>query len=127
MCKFRNVLLALGLIVGLATSARAASYDYSCTAVGNGPQLQASAGDTITYSVSGTFVGTAILQRRVGADAWAPVVSATSSASGTFLAEPLSNATGAVYRFRCDRYTSGTIVTSLSNAADEVTELYGRT
>lgn len=87
----------------------------SFTAVGVGAQLFVRDKDQYSYSVSGTFVGTVVLERTLdGGQTWQTVLTATGSASGTLLNET-RNGNAAAYRFQCTAYTSGTIVTSISD------------
>lgn len=92
----------------------------SFTAVGSGNALAVKVGDKFSYAVSGTFSGTVVLYQSVTNGAsWEQVsgVSAiTGSASGTV--EVQSNkASSVLFRFTCTAYTSGTIVTSIADAA----------
>jgi hypothetical protein len=82
----------------------------SFTATGVSASINVRPKETATYSVSGTFSGTVVLERGIGTSAWEPVGTFTVSASGIV--------TAGVYRFRCSAYTSGTIVTALSDASD---------
>lgn len=83
------------------------------SAVGDGPDCLARIGDTLQYAISGTFVGTARVQRfeRGG---WTTVVAATAPVTATLPVESTEGADRVRYRVRCELYTSGSIVTSLS-------------
>jgi len=83
------------------------TYSKSFTGVGEGPEMSLKKGDSINYSVSGTFAQTFQLQRAFN-KRWETVVSGTAAASGTIKAERDSR-----YRFVCSAYTSGTMVTSI--------------
>lgn len=89
----------------------------SFTAVGVGQGLSVKHGDSFAYSISGTFVGTVILEHSVGGvDAWIPMnpaISATAAASGNVVVS-LPDQGAALFRFRCSAFTSGTIVTSIT-------------
>lgn len=89
----------------------------SFTAVGVGTGLAVKHGDKFTYAVSGTFVGTVVLEytRDGGASFQSSGISATGAASGTVFVET-PDLGAANYRFRCSAFTSGTIVTSLVDA-----------
>lgn len=91
-----------------------------------GSLLQLRHGDLLTYSVSGTFVGTVVLEKSfTGGTTWVQVTSATGSASSSI--EISNPADGLVhYRFRCSAYTSGTIVTSLVRASKTLQEFRDR-
>jgi hypothetical protein len=82
----------------------------SFTAVGDGFELLAPAGVTVGYAVTGTFVGTVLLEVLTRAG-WATVTSVTAVSRGSFPSEAQGRTTR--YRFRCSAYTSGTIVTAL--------------
>lgn len=98
----------------------------SFTAVGAGNEFTINNGQSFTYSVSGTFVGTVELKRSVnGPDGpWVTILSTTGSASGTI---PCEEKPAARYRFDCDAYTSGTIVTSLADVVTEAMKEYVNT
>lgn len=90
----------------------------SFTALGVGLPMIKRSGEGVVYSVSGTFVGTVVLERsQDGGISWQTVLTATGSASGTHVVE-LPTGQTAAYRFRCSAFTSGTIVTSIADAAD---------
>jgi hypothetical protein len=91
----------------------------SFTAVGTGSQIVAQPGDLVTYDVSGSFVGTVVIEQWCGggSTAWVPLVSLTAPSAGTVRVEPPANLPSALplgYRVRCAAYTSGTIATVLS-------------
>jgi hypothetical protein len=86
----------------------------SFTAVGAGGEFLVRPGESMNYSVSGTFVGTVVLERtRTALQSFDAIVTATAAASGTVKNEGPS---AEHYRFRCSAYTSGTIVTALADA-----------
>lgn len=91
----------------------------SFTAVGNGPELLVRHGESFEYDVSGTFVGTVLLQQAVKGG-WTQLASATEAASGTVIVDA-GNKTFTRVRFRCSAFTSGTIVTELTEVTTEVT------
>lgn len=101
----------------LSSDVSALTISKSFTAIGAGASISVRSGDPYTFSVSGTFVGTVFLEKsQNGGQSWfvAKKISATL-ASTTFTAD-LAAGGIAQYRFRCDSYTSGTIVTSIANA-----------
>jgi hypothetical protein len=111
----RNAVRRLALVAVLLVWAgplAAQTVAKSFTAVGDGPDLLVNTGDTVTYSQSGTFVGTTILQQIIAGGA-VPIVTATGASSGSFVAQARANDAKARYRYRATAYTSGTIVTSL--------------
>lgn len=86
-----------------------AAYANSFTAVGAGPELSVRKGGVISYAVSGTFAATFALQRDYG-QGWVDVVTGTAAASGTEVALDGD----ARYRMICRAFTSGTMVTSVT-------------
>jgi hypothetical protein len=99
----------------------------SFTAVGNGDVLQFPHRARLTYDVSGTFVGTVILERSVnGGLSWESVASKTAAASDSLDVETRDQQP-AIYRFRCSAFTSGTIVTSITEVATIVREFKDKT
>lgn len=80
-------------------------------AVGSGPSLGLRAGESFTYSVTGSFDATWILQKSHShGAAWSDVATAVDTGgSGTITAD-----VDAQYRFICSEYTSGAIVTSMT-------------
>lgn len=96
----------------------------SFTAVGLSAELTVKPGQSVSYSASGTFVGTVKLESSKSGFQSVDVViaSATAAASGTYRNESTSDDR---LRFRCSAYTSGTIVTSIADADDTVDTLRG--
>lgn len=94
----------------------------SFTAVGvaaGGAAILVRDGEQFTYDVSGTFVGTVVVEQLIGGG-WTTVVDAlTTAASGTVTARAY-NEKNAIFRFRCSAFTSGTIVTALAPVTSEV-------
>ena len=96
-----------------------ATVSKSFTAVGVSAELLVRSGEQFTYAVSGTFVGTVVVESsNNGGLAYTPLVSATGSASGTVIVEDSARQNVRV-RVRCSDYTSGTIVTALADVADD--------
>jgi hypothetical protein len=85
----------------------------SFTATGLGIEHCARPGETISYSVSGTFVGIVVLQQYIKGG-WAALVTAAAGASGSLIANAFNDRL-ARYRFLCSAYTSGTIVTAIAD------------
>lgn len=73
-------------------------------------------GESFDYTVSGTFSGTWQIEKEVGYGVAQPVVSGSSTAAGNF--QDAANTSGARYRFRCNTYVSGTMVTNIRDAND---------
>ncbi len=94
------------------------SVSKSFTAVGDGPQLLVRDGESFTPTVSGTFVGTVVLQQ-FDRGGWTPLATFTAPGGATTILDAHGNPT-AIIRFHCDAFTSGTIVTSLANVTTEV-------
>jgi hypothetical protein len=93
----------------------------SFSAVGAGTPLQVKQGQAFNYAVTGTFVGTIVLERSEnGGQSWEPITSTTTTTSGTHV-ESSRIRRGVAFRFRCSLYTSGTAVTTLT-LVDEITE-----
>lgn len=89
--------------------------DTSFTAVGVGIALLVKSGSSFTYSLSGTFSGTAVLERSVnGGQTWDAILTLTAAASGR-LDIVLGNGGSALYRWRCSAFTSGTLVTEVKD------------
>lgn len=89
----------------------------SFTATGNGPSILIPFGSNYSYSVSGTFVGTVVLEKSGNNNTWMPLVTATTTASGTLNSES-PDRQPSYFRFRCSAFTSGTIVTTLTSGFD---------
>lgn len=90
----------------------------SFTATGNSPYLLVRPNETLTYSVSGTFAGVVQIQKSVNGVSWETVVADVSStASGTLVNSGVAGKNSR-YRVSCSSYTSGTIVTSLTEGSD---------
>lgn len=89
----------------------------SFTATGSGDYLGVKNRDSFTYTVSGTWVGTVILEStKDGGLTFSTVATLTSNATATPVDVNVNDSDRISYRFRCTAYTSGTIVTSLIEA-----------
>lgn len=89
------------------------------TAVGAGGLFGVRDGDRFTYAVSGTFVGTWVLEKSEnGGAAWEQVDTGTGTKSSTTVDVRNTKTAGADahFRFRCAAFTSGQIDTELSDA-----------
>lgn len=96
----------------------------SFTALGNGLDFRLPAGQSATWSVSGSFTGTVVLEHtRDGGSTYQPVEETlTAPGNGVFQHSGVNNSP-AIYRWRCSVFGSGTIVTSLADASDPVLEV----
>lgn len=89
--------------------------DFTATGVGTG--LSVRNGDSFTYAVAGTFVGTVVLEKSGdGGLTWTTIATATGAASGTHRVET-RDGQPVIARFRCSAFTSGTIETDIVDAA----------
>lgn len=95
------------------------SVSKSFTAVGSSDHQLMRHGESFTYSLSGTFSATLILEYTRDAVNWSQVLSATAATSGTVLVELQGRGT-ANYRWRCSAFTSGTAVTSITDTTETV-------
>lgn len=94
----------------------------SFTAVGNGAEMLVRHGEYFEYSLSGTFVGTLLLQKTTdGGQNWETLLTKTAAANGKLLIENQGQSNCNV-RWRCSAYTSGTAVTSVASAANVLRE-----
>ncbi len=89
-----------------------ASVSASFTGTTTGAEFSMLPGKTLAWAVSGTFVGTVVIERMRLPGQW-ELVKTISAVSNDALANELSTPTP--YRFRCSAFTSGTIVTVLSD------------
>lgn len=94
----------------------------SFTAVGVSVPLLVQYNSGFNYSVSGTFSGTVIVEVSEDNSGWFPLVTATAAASG-FLENHSNTLKAQYYRVRCSVFTSGTIVTSLTEIPANQSEL----
>lgn len=87
----------------------------SFTAVGTSNALDVKLGGLVAYNVSGTFVGTVLIERSVHAGvSWATAATLTAPGSG-ILVSSNPNSGPEQYRIRCSAFSSGTIVTTLQD------------
>lgn len=100
----------------------ALSVTNSFTAVGNGPSLLVRNMDAFTYTVSGTWVGTVVLQKTKDGINYEPIVSLTGNATAVRVEVSTSDNMSASYRFQCSAFTSGTIVTALTESPKTLVE-----
>lgn len=101
-----------------------ATVSASFTATGNGTAFSVRVGDKFTYSVSGTFVATVVLEKsETAGSSWATVINtATAADSGTLVAEGKTVGAHVQYRYRCSAFTSGTAVCALADATQTIQE-----
>lgn len=108
------------LLLFFVQTTEAATITTNFTGTTSGAQLFLRDKDSYTYSVSGTFVGTVVLERtQSGGLTWELVLATSSASSGTVQVDTKDGG-AATYRFRASAYTSGTIATSLADATAEV-------
>ena len=94
----------------------AVAKDFTATGVGNA--LSVKNGDSFTYAVAGTFVGTVKLQEsRDGGSSWVTLVTATGVVSSTTRKVENGDGQGSMFRFQCTAFTSGTIETDLDDVS----------
>lgn len=86
----------------------------SFTAVGASSMLFVRQGRNARYSISGTFVATILVQKRLGLDAWQTIRQHTAAADTQFAG---ALPTDEVYRLYCISYTSGTVDYTLEDEA----------
>ena len=97
-----------------------AQVNESFTAIRDGLFLRIETHESFDYVVSGTFVGTVVIEFSLnGGTFWEIAKTITSPESANIVAQT-SAAGFAWYRFRCTEFTSGMIVTSLTDFADVV-------
>jgi hypothetical protein len=95
-----------------------ATFSKNFTATGVGTAVPVRNGESVTYAVTGTFVGTWRLEK--SNDSWATattIATGTSTATGSYTHEPSDRSLGQV-RFRCTAYTSGTLTGAIIEAAE---------
>lgn len=94
----------------------------SFTAVGTGGTLLVRPKSSFNWAVSGTFVGTWILETSSnGGQGWIQVASGSAAATGDIDNTQLGSQS-AQYRFHCLTYTSGTIVTAMTEDDTEIVD-----
>ena len=92
------------------------SIDSNFTSVGEGNPIQLIRDDKFSYSISGTFVGTVILEQSTdGGASWVQVGDPFSAPDSSTRTVSYGGSRSGIYRFRCIDYTSGTIETNLSD------------
>lgn len=94
-----------------------ASITASFTAVGQaGSPIYVNAGESLRFDVSGTFVATVALQKKVGSGAWQDITSVTTATSTRN--DRLDVKESGQYRLACTAFTSGTAVALIFNIGD---------
>lgn len=97
-----------------------ATINKSFTALGNGKFILLNKGETFSYSVSDSFVGTVVLEySHNGGLTWILEKTITVVESAVIKAK-VSASQKSWYRFRCSEFTSGTIVTVLQDVSDQL-------
>lgn len=88
----------------------------SFTSVSTGQGIIVPVGDSVNYSLTGTFSGTAIIEYSLNNLNWVQYGAAlTAAASGTITNDGIGGS--AQFRFRCTTYASGTLVSELFRKA----------
>jgi hypothetical protein len=88
------------------------------TATGVGTPLGAGFQDSFDFSLSGTYAATMLLEVSTGLGSWKTVLknsTANATVAGTYVTEEVGQNGFGHYRWKCDAFTSGTAVTSLSD------------
>lgn len=90
---------------------------HAFSAVGVGPASHVGAGDTFSYSISGSASATLQIERTTnGGTTWSTVLTSTSNAVSTHIKNIDRDA---LYRWRCTSYTSGTATASIKTGAEQ--------
>src|SRR4051812_14194383 len=99
----------------------------SCTAAGDtSATLGVRNREKFSYSVSGSFVGTVVIeQQERNGPTWRTLLSASAGATGYLVADAPARASLAHIRVRCSAYTSGTIVTAIADLARPLRAVVG--
>lgn len=96
-----------------------ASLSKAFTAVGNADGFSVNDKDSISYAITGTFVATVVLERTRDLQTWEPVLTKSTTATGTYTAEHPGGASS-LYRWRCSAYTSGTVTCTQVDVASVI-------
>lgn len=92
----------------------------SFTATGTSSTITVRNGESVSVTISGTFVGTVYLDGSMsGAGGWRPIKSWTAGVTD------YQHSGYTSYRLRCSAFTSGTIVCTLEDVADVVDQIVG--
>lgn len=91
------------------------SISTSFTATGVSASLFLESGQTATYTITGTFVATLVLQITTnGGQSWQTVATYTGTQTSLAILDP------GTYRWNCTAFTSGTAVATLADALDPI-------
>ena len=94
------------------------------TATGFGTSLGVRHQEQITYSVTGTFVGTLVLQKSEDMTNWSPVATTTTTVSATTITAESKARSMTFYRWACTAYTSGTATGVLTEVTTEAAKSF---
>jgi hypothetical protein len=92
------------------------------TATGAGAEVLVRHNEEFTYTVTGTFVATWVVEKTEDRTSWTQVATGTSTQAATTAFAVTSTGKPVNVRFRCDAFTSGTMTTVLSDVTTEVIE-----
>jgi hypothetical protein len=91
------------------------------TATGNGTVIIIRQDEKFTYTVTGSFVGTYVIEESEdGGITWTQIATGTTTASATTVTHHSKRGTSAQTRSRCSAYTSGTMTVALAELTTEV-------
>jgi hypothetical protein len=86
----------------------------SFSGTGAGLEFLAPHGSTVQWAVSGTFVGTVVLEQQQRRGGWVTIATAIAPTTNSFVADSFGRPM-ARYRFSCSAFTSGPIVTTFGS------------
>lgn len=119
------VVLITAMMFPLTPAIAGSTASTSFTSASNGSVLLLYPGESMTYTVTGTFVGTVLIEKALDGTNYRSIsISTANNSGGTFTgtayADSPTQGRPIFYRFRCSAYTSGTAVTTLADVDDTV-------
>lgn len=119
----RKMIATLALIIGLALPSFAVSVSTTTPLAGPFTAILLQKNETLTYSSSGTFTGTALIEKSFDGTNWRPIgISTTNNSAGDFTGLIYSLDQVSLFRWNGSTITAGSFFFSMVDNDDLVTE-----
>ncbi len=126
MKTLQKLAVALLLMGASATLAHSASYTatISSTSLGSVQALLLSPHESLTYSITGTSTGTAIVEKSQNASNWERITSVVAAGAVSSSGQLYSGDKNLYYRIRASTMTAGTFVFTIADNNDLVQQFF---
>lgn len=118
----RNLVAVCALLVAGAGLGHAVVISSVTSSITPTPSLLLRPHESLTYTLSGTFAGRAVLEKSFDGTNYSVVLSSTNNSNATLTGTQYTDDQGAYYRWRASTWTSGAFIFGLSDNNDLVKE-----